>query len=71
MKDDYKLFGNILKSAAKLLDLHPESQLNQDIITISNHLNNPNFRIAVFGHFNHGKSTLLNTNSFENKCQEK
>lgn len=24
------------------------------------HLNNPNFRVAVFGPFNHGKSTLLN-----------
>ncbi|BCX11062.1 MAG: hypothetical protein KatS3mg066_4921 [Fischerella sp.] len=30
MKDDYKLFVNILKSAAKLLDLHPGSQLNTD-----------------------------------------
>ena len=60
MKDDYKLFVNTLKSAAKLLDLYPGSQLHQDIITISHHLTNPNFRIAVFGPFNHGKSTLLN-----------
>ncbi|WP_315789865.1 dynamin family protein [Fischerella sp. JS2] len=60
MSNDYKLFIDILKSAAKLLDLHPESQLHQDIITISNYLTNPNFRIAVFGPFNHGKSTLLN-----------
>jgi GTP-binding protein EngB required for normal cell division len=60
MSNDYKLFVDTLKSAAKLLDLHPGSQLHQDIITISNHLTNPNFRIAVFGPFNHGKSTLLN-----------
>jgi ribosome biogenesis GTPase A len=60
MKDDYKIFVDSLKSAVKLLDLDPGSQLYQDIITISNHLTNPNFRIAVFGPFNHGKSTLLN-----------
>ncbi|BAU08681.1 dynamin family protein [Fischerella sp. NIES-3754] len=60
MKDDYKIFVDSLKSAVKLLDLDPGSQLYQDIITISHHLTNPNFRIAVFGPFNHGKSTLLN-----------
>ncbi|MBR8834905.1 MAG: dynamin family protein [Stigonema ocellatum SAG 48.90 = DSM 106950] len=48
------------KSAYALLDLEPKSQLEQDAIAICNHLTNPNFRIAVFGPFNHGKSTLLN-----------
>ncbi|OKH54488.1 dynamin family protein [Calothrix sp. HK-06] len=43
---------NILKSVSKLL--------NQDVTAICDYLNNPNFRIAVFGPFNHGKSTLLN-----------
>ncbi|BAZ08496.1 dynamin family protein [Calothrix sp. NIES-4071] len=43
---------NILKSVAKLL--------NQDVTAICDYLTNPNFRIAVFGPFNHGKSTLLN-----------
>jgi GTPase SAR1 family protein len=43
---------NILKSVSKLL--------NRDVTAICNYLTNPNFRIAVFGPFNHGKSTLLN-----------
>ncbi|RUT05267.1 hypothetical protein DSM106972_040880 [Dulcicalothrix desertica PCC 7102] len=43
---------NILKSVSKLL--------NQDVTAICDYLTNPNFRIAVFGPFNHGKSTLLN-----------
>lgn len=43
---------NILKNTSKLL--------NHDVTAICNYLTNPNFRIAVFGPFNHGKSTLLN-----------
>ncbi|AFY57060.1 DnaJ-class molecular chaperone with C-terminal Zn finger domain [Rivularia sp. PCC 7116] len=49
-----------LKSTAKLLNIESTSQLYRDIEAISHHLINPNFRIAVFGPFNHGKSTLLN-----------
>ncbi|MEO1429050.1 MAG: dynamin family protein [Cyanobacteria bacterium J06633_8] len=49
-----------LKSTTKLLNLESTSQLYRDIEAISHHLINPNFRIAVFGPFNHGKSTLLN-----------
>ncbi len=49
-----------LKSASNLLGLERSSQLYQDIVNIGNYLTNPNFRIAVFGPFNHGKSTLLN-----------
>ncbi|MBW4672433.1 MAG: dynamin family protein [Cyanomargarita calcarea GSE-NOS-MK-12-04C] len=63
MKPDnqnYKELVESLKSASLLLKLYPKSQLYQDINTICNHLVNPNFRIAVFGPFNHGKSTLLN-----------
>ncbi|MGB3650163.1 MAG: dynamin family protein [Rivularia sp. (in: cyanobacteria)] len=48
-----------LKSATKALNLESTSQY-QDVEVISHHLVNPNFRIAVFGPFNHGKSTLLN-----------
>ena len=43
---------NILNPLSKLL--------NQDVTAICDYLTNPNFRIAVFGPFNHGKSTLLN-----------
>ncbi|MEM7726559.1 MAG: dynamin family protein [Cyanobacteria bacterium P01_A01_bin.45] len=59
-QEDYKQLINTLKAVSELLNLDKESSLNQDIATICNHLVNPNFRIAVFGPFNHGKSTLLN-----------
>lgn len=56
----YQDLVDALKSASTLLGLERTSQLYQDVINIGNYLNNPNFRIAVFGPFNHGKSTLLN-----------
>ncbi|GAB1539377.1 hypothetical protein NUACC21_20430 [Scytonema sp. NUACC21] len=59
-KVDYRQLADTLKAASALLNLEPKSQLQQDITTICNHLINPNFRIAVFGPFNHGKSTLIN-----------
>lgn len=58
--ENYKDLVDVLKSASMLLDLERKSQLHQDLIAICNYLVNPNFRIAVFGPFNHGKSTLLN-----------
>ncbi|MBD2727484.1 dynamin family protein [Nostoc sp. FACHB-892] len=58
--EGYKDLADSLKSASASLNLEYKSQLHQDIITIYNHLVNPSFRIAVFGPFNHGKSTLLN-----------
>ena len=58
--EGYKDLVDSLKFASALLNLERKSQLHQDIITICNHLVNPSFRIAVFGPFNHGKSTLLN-----------
>ncbi|MEA5605978.1 dynamin family protein [Nostoc sp. UHCC 0252] len=58
--EGYKDLADSLKAASALLNLERKSQLHQDIITICNHLVNPSFRIAVFGPFNHGKSTLLN-----------
>ncbi|MGM3309023.1 dynamin family protein [Anabaena sp. WFMT] len=63
MQKQYELYQEItnsLKSTCKLINLDQKSKLYQDVITISNHLANPNFQIAVFGPFNHGKSTLLN-----------
>jgi GTPase SAR1 family protein len=55
---NYQQLVNTFKSTSKLLNLNP--QLQNDITAICNYLINPNFRIAVFGPFNHGKSTLLN-----------
>lgn len=58
--EGYRDLVNSLQSACSLLNLNRKSPLYQDVTTVSNHLTNPNFRIAVFGPFNHGKSTLLN-----------
>ncbi|MBE9205771.1 dynamin family protein [Nostoc sp. LEGE 06077] len=58
--ETYKNLATSLKSASELLNLERTSPLYQDINSICNYLTNPNFRIAVFGPFNHGKSTLLN-----------
>lgn len=55
---NYQQLVDTFKSTSKLLNLNP--QLQNDITAICNYLINPNFRIAVFGPFNHGKSTLLN-----------
>ncbi|RUR76786.1 dynamin family protein [Chlorogloeopsis fritschii PCC 9212] len=57
---NYKQLADTLKSAFTLLNIDSKSALYRDIITICNYLTNPYFRIAVFGPFNHGKSTLLN-----------
>ncbi len=57
---NYQQLVETLKSTTKSLNVESTSQLSRDIEAISHHLINPNFRIAVFGPFNHGKSTLLN-----------
>ena len=49
-----------LKTAVGLLDLEPNSPLKQDVIAVCDRLTSSDFRIAVFGPFNYGKSTLLN-----------
>lgn len=58
-----KNFANLsacLRSAIGMLELEPSSQLRQDVISVCDYLENPTYRIAVFGPFNYGKSTLLN-----------
>ncbi|WP_071191408.1 dynamin family protein [Trichormus sp. NMC-1] len=57
---DYSELINALKSTCKVLNLERNSQLHQDVTSLCDYLANPNFQIAVFGPFNHGKSTLLN-----------
>lgn len=57
---DYSELTNALKSTCKILNLDNNSPLHQDVTSICDYLANPNFQIAVFGPFNHGKSTLLN-----------
>ena len=61
--EQQEIYQNIisnLRSTLGLLDLEPNSQLKKDVISICDYFENPTYRIAVFGPFNHGKSTLLN-----------
>ena len=51
---------NLLKTAVGLLKLESNSPLLTEVNLVCEFLENPNFRIAVFGPFNYGKSTLLN-----------
>ena len=63
MQQKYQGYSELidaLKSTCKVLNLDKNSQLHQDVNSICDYLVNPNFKIAVFGPFNHGKSTLLN-----------
>jgi GTPase SAR1 family protein len=49
-----------LQTAASKLEIDPSSRLGSDLKTLVNKSNRSNYQIAVFGPFNHGKSTLLN-----------
>jgi replication fork clamp-binding protein CrfC len=63
MQQKYQGYSELidaLKSTCQGLNLDKNSQLYQNITSLSDYLINPNFQIAVFGPFNHGKSTLLN-----------
>lgn len=57
---NYQPLAEVLKLTLSKLNLSADSLLHQEIRTVCNYLANPNFRIAIFGPFNHGKSTLLN-----------
>jgi GTPase SAR1 family protein len=49
-----------LQTAAEKLEIDPKSKLGNDLRTLTNKADRSNYQIAVFGPFNHGKSTLLN-----------
>ena len=49
-----------LQTAADKLEIDPNSRLGSDLQTLVNKAGRSNYQIAVFGPFNHGKSTLLN-----------
>ncbi len=49
-----------LQTAADKLEIDPSSRLGNDLKTLANKSARSNYQIAVFGPFNHGKSTLLN-----------
>ncbi|HEY9666852.1 MAG TPA: dynamin family protein [Coleofasciculaceae cyanobacterium] len=59
-QDVYQNLVSYLRSAIGVLELDKTSQLYRDAVSICDYLDNPIFRIAVFGPFNYGKSTLLN-----------
>jgi hypothetical protein len=56
----YQNLVHNLRSAIGILELDKSSSLYRDTISICDYLEDPIFRIAVFGPFNYGKSTLLN-----------
>jgi hypothetical protein len=49
-----------IQAATKLLAIEPNSLLAKDIATVTDRYARTSYQIAVFGPFNHGKSTLLN-----------
>lgn len=59
-QDVYQNLVSNLRSAIGVLELDKTSQLYRDAVSICEYLEDPIFRIAVFGPFNYGKSTLLN-----------
>jgi len=59
-QDNYQNLINNLQTALALLEIDKNSQLYQDAISVCNHLSKPGLKIAVFGPFNYGKSTLIN-----------
>ena len=59
-KEIYQNIISNLRATLGVLDLEPDSQLKKDVISICDYFENFSYRIAVFGPFNHGKSTLLN-----------
>lgn len=56
----YQNLVSNLRSALGVIELDKTSQLYRDAISICDYIEDPIFRIAVFGPFNYGKSTLLN-----------
>ena len=56
----YQNLVSNLRSAIGVLELDRISPLYRDAVSLCDYLEDPIFRIAVFGPFNYGKSTLLN-----------
>ncbi|HEY9617204.1 MAG TPA: dynamin family protein [Microcoleaceae cyanobacterium] len=59
-QDAYQILLERLRAAAGLLEPAPHHALQQDVKAVCQQSGHSNFRIAVFGPFNYGKSTLLN-----------
>ena len=59
LKIEQERLCSTLRRAAGLLDNHHAS-LKAEVIEACDRVNHPTYRIAVFGPFNYGKSTLLN-----------
>lgn len=58
--DAYQNLLDSLMAATGMLGLPPGSSLQRDVAAVCDQMMRPSFRIAVFGPFNYGKSTLLN-----------
>lgn len=60
LSDAYRILVDRLKVASGLLELPSDTSLLRDLRTVCEQLERSTVRIAVFGPFNYGKSTLLN-----------
>jgi len=58
--DTYQNLIHCLRASVGLLELDRDSPLQQDVAAVCDQMHRSTFRIAVFGPFNYGKSTLLN-----------
>ena len=58
--DAYQQLCDRLKAAVGLLELDRHSQLQRDVSAVCDQCARASYRVAVFGPFNYGKSTLLN-----------
>lgn len=56
----YQNLANRIRAIIGILEIDNTSPIYRDALAICEYLENPIFRIAVFGPFNYGKSTLLN-----------
>jgi len=58
--DAYQQLFDRLRAAVGLLELDRNSQLQRDVSAVCDQCVRSGYRVAVFGPFNYGKSTLLN-----------
>jgi GTPase SAR1 family protein len=56
----YSELVSVIRAALGLLEFEKSSPLYRDCISLCDYLEDPIFRIAIFGPFNYGKSTLIN-----------
>lgn len=59
-QDNYRNLIQTLQMTVGVLELRETDELRREVITVANRVQKVTLRIAIFGPFNYGKSTLLN-----------